>query len=213
MLWIGSEGLQIGCQTCMTFACCIAWGGDLHAFEGQDMKLKEIAIRCLMILMLAYRRHMLWKGQRLGFCARPGPIDPSLAVRFLGREPSPLKYEFSDITSMFEFDIEIMFMFANLSCLSMYCKSFTFLYNLHAHFTSSLVFSKISVHAAPSRLRIFCWAPFKYLDGWAVQHVTLLPWMSVGGEDSSKDPTEIRLKHNIMHRECKRWWRNKSIAM
>ena len=62
-------------------------------------------------------------------------------------------------------------------------------------------------------LRIFCWAPFKYLDGWAVQHVTLLPWMSVGGEDSSKDATEIRLKHNIMHRECKRWWRNKSIAM
>ena len=88
-----------------------------------------------------------------------------------------------------------------------------FLYNLHAHCTSSLVCSKISVHAALSRLRIFCWAPFKYLDGSAVQHVTLLPWMSIGGEDSSKDATEIRLKHNIMHRECKRWWRNKSIAM
>lgn len=90
------------------------------------MKLTEIAIRCLVLI--GYRRHMLWKGQRLGFRARPGPIEPTLAVRFLGREPSPLKYEFSDITSMFEFEIQFMFMFASLSCLSMYCKSLIYFF-------------------------------------------------------------------------------------
>ena len=59
-----------------------------------------------------------------------------------------------------------------------------------------LVCSKITVLAAPCRLRILCWAPFKYLDGSAVQHVTLLPWTSNGGEDSSKDATGICLEHD-----------------